>query len=204
MSKIDRDRAYRARNKEAISARRSARYANDPEFRAKRAAYRAAHVAETASYYKGYYADTREAQIAKAIAWQKANPERARELNLADSRRNFEKRRPAKNARMRKFNAMPHVLAAKKAWRKANPDVVAALAAVRRAARKHATPTWANWFFIREAYNLARRRTAATGFKWHVDHIVPLQSKVVCGLHVEHNLQVIPAVENHRKGNRHA
>jgi hypothetical protein len=72
-----------------------------------------------------------------------------------------------------------------------------------RAAEKlRATPAWANEFFIKEAYDLAARRSKATGIKWHVDHIVPLKSKRVSGLHVEHNLQVIPAVDNIRKGNR--
>ena len=76
----------------------------------------------------------------------------------------------------------------------------------RRAAKLNATPVWANQFFIEEAYDLAQRRTKMKcgGIdKWHVDHIVPLKSPIVCGLHVEHNLQVIPGVENIRKGNRH-
>ena len=72
----------------------------------------------------------------------------------------------------------------------------------RRATRLNATPAWANSFFIREAYHLAKLRTQATGFKWEVDHIYPLQSKVVCGLHVENNLQVIPATLNRSKGNK--
>jgi 5-methylcytosine-specific restriction endonuclease McrA len=38
--------------------------------------------------------------------------------------------------------------------------------------------------------------------KHEVDHIVPLKSPLVCGLHVEHNLQVIPATQNRRKHNR--
>ena len=73
----------------------------------------------------------------------------------------------------------------------------------RRAQKRHVTPAWANQFFISEIYDLAQRRTKATGIEWHVDHIVPLRSNIVSGLHVEQNLRVIPKSTNLAKGNRH-
>lgn len=87
-------------------------------------------------------------------------------------------------------------------WSRNNPGKRMAVKAARRAREKFATPAWANNFFIEEIYDLAARRTRLTGFKWHVDHMVPMQSKTVCGLHVENNLRVIPAKQNQSKNNR--
>lgn len=89
------------------------------------------------------------------------------------------------------------------AWRTRNSDKRAAAQAKRKCSQKGATPGWANDFFIKEIYHLAFLRTKMLGHKWHVDHIVPLKSHLVCGLHVEHNLQVIPAAQNISKHNRY-
>lgn len=95
-------------------------------------------------------------------------------------------------------NNVEKIRAIDRRWKENNPGSYAE----RRAAQIKATPSWANKFFIQEAYRLARLRTKITGVRWHVDHIVPLRSPLVCGLHVENNLQVILGIENERKGNK--
>jgi len=68
----------------------------------------------------------------------------------------------------------------------------------RRAAKLSATPIWADRDEIQSFYDALNY----LGKGWHVDHIVPLVSPLVCGLHCESNLELVPALENLRKGNR--
>lgn len=96
-----------------------------------------------------------------------------------------------KEKRMAAFMAMieakrnsPDYAEYKKAWDRAR------LNSLRRA-----TPKWANKKAILEFY-----KKRPKGF--HVDHIIPINGKNVCGLHVQHNLQYLPATENLRKSNK--
>lgn len=72
----------------------------------------------------------------------------------------------------------------------------------RKRAKEKATPFWADIEKMRVIYKQAQVMSLQTGVRHHVDHIVPLTSDLVCGLHNEFNLRVIPGKENLRKHNR--
>jgi 5-methylcytosine-specific restriction endonuclease McrA len=76
-----------------------------------------------------------------------------------------------------------------------NRNLLTALEAKRRAIKLRATPKFANLKKIREIY-----KNCPKGY--HVDHIVPLNNKNVCGLHVEWNLQYLTASANLSKSNK--
>jgi hypothetical protein len=57
--------------------------------------------------------------------------------------------------------------------------------------------------FIDLWYTGAKTMTQLIGKPYHVDHVVPLKSKLVCGLHVPANMQILPGADNSAKGNRY-
>lgn len=120
----------------------------------------------------------------------------------------YVKNNPGKVAETKKATMQKHRIARnaeKAAWRRKNAPKVLALTRKRQAAKLQRTPKWLtddDLWMVEQAYELAVQRTKLFGFAWHVDHIVPLQGKTASGLHTPVNLQVIPWVENLRKGNR--
>ena len=127
-----------------------------------------------------------EKEIERLRRWREENPERK-----AESDKKYRTTNPEKKSQ------------SQARYRKANPDKHAANQGKRRAAKLQATPAWADEFIISEIYELSQLRSEATGMIHHVDHIVPLKSKLVCGLHCEHNLTILTGIENLTKNNRH-
>jgi hypothetical protein len=177
------------------------------------------------------YSENKDEILARNRAWQKENPDkkkaaatRYREENRASMiayQREWRAKNPGKAASYtakwrekvgldrvnsdaslyRESNRQKTRDAALK-WQKDNAGKVNAANAARYAAKLRATPKWFDIVSVEKIYLEAERLYKETGIPYDVDHVVPLRSKLVCGLHWHVNLIVIPATDNRRKGNR--
>ncbi|CAB3847034.1 hypothetical protein LMG2828_01744 [Achromobacter piechaudii] len=73
--------------------------------------------------------------------------------------------------------------------------------AARRAGIVQATPRWCDRAAVKAIYAECVAVTETTGVRHEVDHVVPLKSARVCGLHIPINLRIITGTENRRKSN---
>jgi len=96
-------------------------------------------------------------------------------------------------------------LAHAKKWAAENRGKSNAIKKAYKLAKTRACPAWLtedDHWMMQEVYDLAQYRSEVMGFQWHVDHVVPLRGKMISGLHVPWNLQVIPGHANMSKSNR--
>lgn len=87
-------------------------------------------------------------------------------------------------------------------WKRKNPQHDTEKTKRRQSRKNKALAKWADINKIKKIYALAVEKTKETGVAHHVDHVFPLCSPFLCGLHVETNLQILAAFENCGKGNR--
>jgi len=171
----DRDQAWRDANREHLNAWNKAWAAkNKDKVREMRNRYQTENAVKIKEKNKKRYRDDKEKYLAVKKKWRQDNPEKCKEL----ARSWKEKNRERYLARCSFYSAE------------------------RKALERQATPLWASKFFLKEIYHLAQLRTRYLGVPHEVDHIIPLKGKNVCGLHVEHNLRVIPWIENIKKSNK--
>lgn len=146
----------------------------------------------------------RERVISARTKWRAENPELAAEQRRALYLRNKEK--VANQSKQWREKNKQRIAEKAAAWKAANRDKLAATCRAYQAAKIRAIPFWADdeldILVVSEAYALAKIRTQILGTPHEVDHIVPLQSNLVCGLHCAANVRVIPNALNRAKGNR--
>lgn len=88
-----------------------------------------------------------------------------------------------------------------KKWQQNNKGKRRAITAKYRASKLKAMPLWVERELVGVIYNLAASMNSV-GLNVHVDHKVPLQGKLVCGLHCLANLAIIDGSENDAKCNK--
>lgn len=150
-----------------------------------------------------YRKNNPEKRLENSYRWREANKERVREQEQA--RRAADPTRYRAAVKKHYYANLGKERERAKAWREENKGLINFYTSKRKAARLQRTPAWLtddDHWMIEQAYELAALRAQRFGFPWHVDHVLPLRGKNVSGLHVPTNLQVIPGVENLRKGNR--
>jgi carboxypeptidase C (cathepsin A) len=155
------------------------------------------------AYSRARYSENRDLILEKNAEWRRANRAVCAEYTRKHRNRNPESTRESTRILTAAWRARNPERASElaKEYRQRHPEKMSALWRRRQKYVKQATPSWANQFFIAEAYHIAKVRERMLGGIWHVDHIIPLRGKNVCGLHVENNLQVIRDKVNLRKGN---
>lgn len=80
-----------------------------------------------------------------------------------------------------------------KKWHKSNPESSVLRKMKRKFSEGLATTLWYETDLIKQIYLKRDELSKLWGIQLHVDHVVPLQGKNVCGLHCWDNLQLLEA-----------
>ena len=177
----------RAKDKRSYAKRKQ-----NPEFLAKK----------SAAVLDAYYADHEfgKERLRQSHAKKLAkNPNFYAELYAANKEKILENSKAYYQANAEERKAKQRL------WSKTNRGTANALSKRYKLKKINATPAWlseSQLLHIKCKYQLAAMLNIHGVEAWHVDHIVPIRGKDVCGLHVPWNLRVIPAKDNMTKGNR--
>jgi len=162
----------------------------------------------------GYDFACRACNAARAAARRKTHGQ-----EISEQRKQHRAARPEVFAARNRANYQANrarIVAEKRAHRAAHPEQYAAMrrergkdgrsvayVQARNARKRQAVPGWVDDASVQRVYAKAKHLTEVLGVDMQVDHVVPLRSPLVCGLHCPDNLQLLEAGLNRSKGNHH-
>ena len=146
---------------------------------------------------KKYYYLNKNKYIEKANKWKLKNSEKRKNIQKKYNKKKYQKtiKENPNYCSEIYFKYKEKYNQRSKLYKKNNKNFINYLNSKRRAMKIKATPKWINKELIKNFYN-----KCPIGF--HVDHIYPLKSNWVCGLHVIDNLQYLKAKDNLKKNNK--
>lgn len=171
------------------------------------------------AYYKAYKEANKEKEAARIKAWKNDNKEHIalqakeyykinKETIAAQKKEYYLKNKDIIKSKNIAYNSANRQSVSKKEaeWRANNQGRVASNIRKYQASKICRTPVWLTDFDklkMQCVYSVAAMLTRENKESWEVDHIIPLQGKLVSGLHVPSNLQVIKASSNRIKNNKY-
>lgn len=181
-------RAYYERNTELVKQRSRENPKKNPEkYKETARKYREANREKINKYIKQWKIDNREKYLVSEKKYRDNNRDA-----ILERKRKFDKENPEKlKEYVKRYSKKPKAKA-----------IRCNIAAKRRASLLNATPEWVNTDDLKEIYIMAKEIQWLSEERLEVDHIIPLQSELVCGLHVPWNLQILPKSLNVAKSNK--
>lgn len=135
--------------------------------------------------------------------FREAHPyEKTKLVNKTDDPNYFKNWNKTNKDKVSKYNKSTYAKKAKYNWRQNNKGHQKFLTRKRQKCIKRATPCWANQEAIKQLYIAASEKSTNECSEYQIDHIIPIQGELVCGLHVENNLQILSKTKNLSKGNQ--
>lgn len=193
-------KTYRTNCIECIIVKQKLKYEQNSE---KKRAYAKEYLKNNSEKIKEYQKINKDRRSENAKKRRKLNPEKYREKDNLRYKNNV----VAKLKSVKKYYETNREkrLNYRKNYVKIHRAECSCLNRIRQLRKINATPNWLTVEHketMKEIYKESKRMTETTGIEHNVDHIVPLRSDLVCGLHVPWNLQILTKKENSEKSNR--